>query len=62
MTQAQINRIKKAKAEINKSVKVIAKERDRLRKYVSDIEDILETVEGGIGELEYGVDRLSELL
>lgn len=62
MTKNTVARVKTLLRKMNQSKLRIAAERDKLRDLVSEFQDIEQSCEDAVQELESAADRLSELL
>lgn len=62
ITPAVARRVASLKEKIKRSCQRVAKERDLLRSYISDIEAIADCCDDAVTDIEAGVDRLSEYL
>jgi ABC-type transporter Mla subunit MlaD len=69
VTKAEIKRVAKLLTTIEATKNCIAGERDKLRRHVDDLNDLLETldhgldsVEDGLHNIQAGVDQMSGLI
>ena len=54
--------IKKLIAQVKKSKNIIAKERDKLRNLIEEVEELSDNLDQGISEIENGIDTISQTL
>ncbi len=62
MNRSTVKKISSIKKAMEKCVTVIAKERDKLRELLSELEDLDCEVTQGVEYLESGIESLSTLL
>jgi hypothetical protein len=62
LSKATRDRLRKFRKEADAIVKRISAERDALRDTLSQYTEILDSLEEGIDEFQFGLDRMSDLM